>query len=276
MNPTLFKPQNNRSSILLHHTQKFEVLLSILTNGLKVCYSKEHFNTDFYAGIPMICFCDMPISRLSEHIDSFGSYAIGFNKRRLMETYTHLLNPVNYLISARQFKIAEKLRKEALDNNQQIKNLQTVSTLEKLDKNIKSYNDASFLLGYMKPYGYYCEKSYKKEYYGECEWRILLAENTKFETGECYNWIWNEDEFNKWHKEFIESGRILESDLPIMTFGIDDIDVIILDSIEERDRFIEFVKESTKIGGKDIPEDINYKYLLMSKVRFFDEIKKNY
>lgn len=273
MNSTLINPQNNRSSILLHHTRKFEALLSILTNGLKVYYSKEHFNTDFYAGIPMICFCDMPISRLSEHIESYGSYAIGFNKRRLMETYTHLLNPVNYLVSARQFKIAEKLRKEALDNYQQIKGFQTVSTLEELDKNIKKYNEASYLIGYMKRYGDY---RIEKEYYRECEWRILLAENAKFETGESYNWIWNEDEFNKWHKEFIESGRILETNLPIMTFDIDDIDVIILNSVDERKQFIEFIKESTKIGGKDIPDDIKYKFRLMSKVRFFDEIKKNY
>ena len=154
-----------------------------------------------------------------------------------------------------------------------MKDMQCVSTLVELDKNVKSYNEASYLIGFMKRYGDY---RIENEYYRECEWRILLAENVKFKTGECYHWIWNEEVYNKWHKEFIESGRILESDLPIMTFGIDDIDVIILDSIEERDRFIEFVKESTKIGGKDIPEDINYKYLLMSKVRFFDEIKKNY
>lgn len=273
MKPTLINPQNNRSSILLHHTRKFDALLSILTNGLKVCYSKEHFTTDFYAAIPMICFCDMPISRLSEHIESYGSYAIGFNKRRLMEAYTHFLNPVNYLISARQFKIAEKLRKDALDNKQQIKDLKTVSTLENLDKNVINYNEASYLIGYMKRYGDY---KIENEYYRECEWRILLAENAKFETGECYNWIWDEEIFSKWHNEYIKSGRILESNLPIMTFDIDDIDVIILNGIEDRDEFIKFVEEAQKIGGKDIQNDSKYKYRLMSKVRFFDEIKNNY
>ena len=145
--------QNNRSSILLHHTRKYEDLLSILTNGLKVCYSKEHFTTDFYAAIPMICFCDMPISRLSEHIDSYGSYAIGFNKRRLMQKYTHFLNPVNYLISEKQMKIAEMIRKKALENVQKDKDSHPASSLEELDKSIESYNDASYLIGFMKPYG---------------------------------------------------------------------------------------------------------------------------
>lgn len=265
-------PQNNRSSILLHHTKKYEDLLSILTNGIKVCYSKEHFTTDFYAAIPMICFCDMPISRLSDHIDSYGSYAIGFNKIRLMQKYTHLLNPVNYLVSERQIKIAEKIKKATLDSVSQHKDLQTISSLEELDKNVVSYNDASYLIGYMKPYA----NSKKKEYYKECEWRILLEENAKFKTGECYNWIWNEDEYNKWHKRYIESGKILESNLPIMTFDIEDIDVIILKSITERDPFINYVMDLTILGGKALQDDDYYKYLLMSKVRFFDEIKKNY
>lgn len=265
--------QNNRSSILLHHTRKYEDLLSILTNGLKVCYSKEHFTTDFYAAIPMICFCDMPISRLSEHIDSYGSYAIGFNKRRLMQKYTHFLNPVNYLISEKQMKIAEMIRKKALENVQKDKDSHPASSLEELDKSIVSYNDASYLIGFMKPYGNFRKE---KEYYRECEWRFLLAENVKFKTGECYNWIWEEEEYNKWHKEYIESGRILESNLPIMTFDIDDIDVIILKSTTERYPFINYVMDLTKFGGKDLQDNDYYKYLLMSKVRFFDDIKKNY
>lgn len=274
MNQSFINPQNNRSCILLHHTRKYESLISILTYGLKVCYSKEHFNTDFYAAIPMICFCDIPISRLSEHVDSYGSYAIGFNKRQLMRKYTHLLNPVNYIVSERQIKIAEKIRKETLDSVQQYKGSQVSSTLEDLDRSVISYSDASYLIGYMKPYS--DNKKKGKDYYGECEWRILLEENVKFKTGESYNWIWNVDEFNKWHKEYIESGRILDSNLPIMTFDINDIDVIILKSTSERDRFIKSVMNLTRLGGKDMQDNDYNKYLLMSKVRFFDEIKKNY
>lgn len=33
--------------------------------------------------LPMICFCDMPLSNISDHVEVYGHYAIGFNKKEL-------------------------------------------------------------------------------------------------------------------------------------------------------------------------------------------------
>lgn len=128
----------------MHHTKSLETLQSILSNGLKMCYSNENFTKDFYVAIPMICFCDMPLSNISDHVEVYGHYAIGFNKRNLIKQYYKILNPVNYIISAQQFKIVEQLRDAA-------KKI-TAASGEDTEKSPLSYNDACYLLGYMKPF----------------------------------------------------------------------------------------------------------------------------
>ena len=102
MNGTNTKKINmNRvnSSSLFHFTQKLDTLKKIIKNGLRYSFAYEQYpssivqsylspfediNDDLKmangVAIPMISFCDIPITRASEHIDRYGHYMIGLNK----------------------------------------------------------------------------------------------------------------------------------------------------------------------------------------------------
>jgi len=91
------------TDILYHYTWNKENLLSILENGFKPNYSleklglfkekeifkhilsfigdfskQEDINDEF--AIPMICFCDIPLNLVANHINIYGKYSIGLTK----------------------------------------------------------------------------------------------------------------------------------------------------------------------------------------------------
>ena len=73
-----------KSDNLFHFTKNIEFLKSILINGImpRYCLEDSHWvdiDSKFLA-YPMICFCDIPISRISEHTDFYGQYGIGLTK----------------------------------------------------------------------------------------------------------------------------------------------------------------------------------------------------
>lgn len=261
--------KNPRTKLLMHHTKSLETLKSILSNGLKMCYSNENFTKDFHVAIPMICFCDMPLSNISDHVEVYGHYAIGFNKRNLIKQYYQILNPVNYIISAQQFKIVEQLRDAAKK--------MTATSGGDLGPFPFSYKDACYLLGYMKPFSNNANFSTRDyyEYYKECEWRLLLPENSGLKTGEHINWFWNQDEFNEWNMAYKESGRLMESNLPIMEFDANDIEIILLKDKRDIPVIINFITEMTFLGGHDDIDDYQ-RSLLLTKIRCLEEMEDNY
>ena len=110
---------NINASSLFHFTKKIETLESILSNGLRFSYAFEAISPQITANInyssnpkvveellkktgvaiPMISFCDIPITRASTHMERYGKYMIGFNKRHLTEWYKNTINPVLYVHS---------------------------------------------------------------------------------------------------------------------------------------------------------------------------------
>jgi hypothetical protein len=73
------------ASSLFHFTSKLETLLIIIESSrFRASYNVEDIS-DFYpsaklAGIPMICFCDIPLKFISEHPMAYGNYGLGFKK----------------------------------------------------------------------------------------------------------------------------------------------------------------------------------------------------
>ncbi len=89
-----------RSSTLFHFTKHESSFFSILKNGFWAKYCLEDIQwqnggVDFVA-FPMVCFCDIPLGRISEHVDFYGSYGIGLTKEWAKKNN---LNPVAYLSS---------------------------------------------------------------------------------------------------------------------------------------------------------------------------------
>jgi hypothetical protein len=77
-----------KSNTLFHFTCKgnngIEIIIKILEEGFRITPSREDdlftlFGYDLK--IPMICFCDIPLMRVSSHINKFGHYGLGISRK---------------------------------------------------------------------------------------------------------------------------------------------------------------------------------------------------
>jgi len=87
------------SESLFHFTDSIENLENILKNKFYLTFCKEEFklSTQLYSNyLPMISFCDIPLSLAKEQISNYGYYAIGMSKEWGI---SNRLNPVLYLES---------------------------------------------------------------------------------------------------------------------------------------------------------------------------------
>jgi len=85
------------SNSLIHFTNSKNALMNILNEefGIKYC-SEEIITPDgnlMYA-FPMVSFCDIPLSKIKDHIIKYGNYGIGLTKEWGQK---HGLNPVLYV-----------------------------------------------------------------------------------------------------------------------------------------------------------------------------------
>lgn len=72
-----------KSETLFHFTKSLKYLKGILKGGLWPRYCLEDLtwlDIDDHAAYPMVCFCDIPLSRIGEHTDFYGDYGIGLSK----------------------------------------------------------------------------------------------------------------------------------------------------------------------------------------------------
>lgn len=88
-----------KSNTLFHFTKSLETLKLILQNGFWPRYCLEHISwmglEDIdYIAYPMVCFCDIPLSRISEHVDFYGQFGVGVTRQW---AETNNLNPVIYV-----------------------------------------------------------------------------------------------------------------------------------------------------------------------------------
>lgn len=77
------------SNTLFHFTSRRGHLLRILTEEFRPHYAFEDFGNffgslagdrDAAVGIPMVCFCDIPLSQTAAHMNTYGRYALGLTK----------------------------------------------------------------------------------------------------------------------------------------------------------------------------------------------------
>ncbi len=82
---------NISSSVLFHFTNCIDHLKSILRDGFYPHYCLEYTldPRDLKAAtngmpparaIPMVCFCDLPLSLISKHLKEYGCFGIGLSK----------------------------------------------------------------------------------------------------------------------------------------------------------------------------------------------------
>lgn len=84
------------TNTLFHFTSKLDHLLSILEHGFRpgLCLESLPIPGEFVGAIPMVCFCDIPLSQAAAHMEKYGFYAIGLSKTWAS---TRRVSPVLYV-----------------------------------------------------------------------------------------------------------------------------------------------------------------------------------
>lgn len=155
----------NISSETLFHFTNFENLRGILKNEFYPKYSLEVL--DFEGKTPaefayaMICFCDIPLSRIKGHLKHYGNYGIGMSKEWVM---SKKLNPVMYI------------RKGSSLSTWLYSMLNSSNSLKAAENPIAAEIKAglSFMLRYVKSFeGKSNKNGDNVKFYNEREWRYI-------------------------------------------------------------------------------------------------------
>lgn len=161
---------------VIHYTERIEYLKGILkAEGFRLKYCLEElsiFSMDSpisYA-IPIISFCDIPLSEVKNHIDSYGSYGIGLSKSWAKKTG---LNPILYLET--ESKLSHFLKSQV---DRIFENLDKSNKGKKLSKDsFALFGDVIRIMSYCKNYeGHLVRGKINSEtyrFYDEREWRYV-------------------------------------------------------------------------------------------------------
>ena len=152
-----------RSNTLFHFTKNEDVLFNILKNGFWPKYCLEDIrwqNSIEFVAFPMVCFCDIPLARITDHVSFYGSYGIGLSRKWAEKNN---LNPLLYisegsnLCSAIQRIFSHSLESSSKDD-------------------MKPITDCRYLVAHSKPdVGQMIidGNPVSKEFYQESEWRFV-------------------------------------------------------------------------------------------------------
>jgi hypothetical protein len=154
-----------KSSTLFHFTRNVSVLESILVEGFWPRYCLEDVsrlsaNEYDFISFPMVCFCDIPLSRIEEHVDFYGRFGIGMSRKWAEQNG---LNPILYVsgsnnLSSELLQLnvhANELKDEKRDAAKQ--------TMRYIFAHVKPTTGAMVVNGV----------PVQKNFYQECEWRYV-------------------------------------------------------------------------------------------------------
>jgi len=157
-----------RSNSLFHFTKSLNKLSEILKYGFWPRYCLEDIQwaglSEEYAAFPMVCFCDIPISRISEHVDFYGSFGIGLSKEWGIKNN---LNPIMYVTGRNPVHAAL----ESLTA--------MVRALSDESSKQKGLRSLRYILAHTKPMSgrmIVSDALVTKDFYQESEWRFVPSD----------------------------------------------------------------------------------------------------
>ena len=276
------------ASSLLHFTKSMDALKGILEKGFCFSYCCEkvsatinmnelhpeganffrpspHINS--HIAIPMICFCDIPLTRAKLHSDNYGKFIVGVDKDMAITVFGDNINPVMY-------RTSQTIRL-ALHDLSVIK-----ATIDNVDGCYNYKRSLNQLIGNTKPYN---GTANGKDccFYDEREWRILIP----FDYSEDTKWYWNlseeefavkKDEINKilHSSEYAYRGFTtdIDNEEDFMRF----ITHIVVDTEANIPELVEFIlnEEQPLFGYPKVSKRI--RNFLVSRITSFERIEKDY
>jgi len=247
------------SSNTYFHFTKFENLIGILEHNFYPRYCSECTYTSdgntINFSFPIVCFCDIPLSQISNHIKHYGNYGIGLSKEWVLR---NRLNPIIYL--QKQSYLSKKLELVLNSNWESVNALPIKQLLDDRDALI-------YLLMHIKPYEGMQIRNGNKEsirFYDEREWRYI-PDISRLEDEELHLLT------EKYSDEQIKRKNDLLKEYPLK-FEPNDIKYIIIKSENERKDVIKKISEIKSSKSYSF-EDIQ---LLTSKIITVEQINEDF
>lgn len=276
------------ASSLLHFTTSMDAIKGILENGFRFSYCCEMVSAtinmnelhpeganffrpspkaNHHIAIPMICFCDIPLTRAESHSNIYGKFIVGVDKDMAITVFGDNINPVMYRTSQSIGLALHDLSviKATIDNVEGCYNYKR--SLNQLIGNTKPYN------GIVKGEDY-C-------YYNEREWRILIP----YDYSEQTKWYWNlseedfaakKDEINKILHSSEYAYRGFTTDIDDEESFMQFITHIVVDTEANIPELVEFIlnEEQPLFGYQRVSKRI--RNFLVSRITSFERIENDY
>lgn len=221
---------------------------SILKEGFKAFYCLEEVfmgqnNPSGYIGIPMICFCDIPLVYVAKN--NYGKCGIAMSRKWGRR---HHLEPVLYY-----------------PNDLKCQSTKMVNTAFYIFTTDRKRYDEYRILGYSKPMTKPTKvKGRNSDNYVEREWRKVYANPSP------HKWL-TEAEYHKYR------GAKASPKNPIgnpMKFRIEDIDFILVDQ-KNAHKLRQFIMSLVSLCNSTKPLSLDDKYVLLSKILIYEDLVHN-
>lgn len=272
-----------RTSSLFHFTKDPGVLLRILETGLiPNCCQEDlsYFDRTVNVGVPMISFCDIPLTRTSMFKARYGDYVIGLSKEWALRKQ---INPILYvnderiLVSLGFFRayyrtLDEEVKERGGSETSISFNLFSPKSLDGIKAFVNRNNakDAVYsLMGYMKRYISKGPNGSDQSNYIENEWRYVV-------TGEGIDWKWSLEEYMAWRGKGDKPEPSDALKAKKLTFNVEDITHIIVKTESEVHYFVDAILAMKNIGGLDVMLVDDARKLLLTKIISQEKIEKDF
>ncbi len=230
------------SKSLFHFTNEMANLVNILKDGFFwpiYCpeVDKEKKNNIHAYAFPMVCFCDIPLSQISEHTKDYGFYAIAMSKEWAKSKG---VSPVIYYSGKDSLLIRLYTRNEKLISSKD--KALWFALLKKYRGKTWSCKEQDYIM---------------KVLYNEREWRYI-PQNIPYKD------LYMQVKYNEF------SGKAVSDNTRqyVLSFSYDNIRYIILKEEKEREVFLEKLN--------DIISDDMIKKLICSKILTSEQIKEDF
>lgn len=266
---------NISANTLFHFTRDTGNLINILIDGFypRCCMENLEFiygqgtqqlaTTGF--AIPMVCFCDIPLSQISNHVEKYGGYALGLSKEW---GESNGINPVMYELP--NSNAIETIRESIHVTFPYLIN-QSSEDEEYREKMRKIGNELIFFSCYLKPYKgrrWDGEGFNGKEimFYDEKEWRYIPNYNKILEKS-LRPYIFSHEFLDESQK--LEFNEIFKEHFKL-DFKPADIKYIIVDKESE---VLEMAK---KVENIETPFDLDEVKLLITNIFSVERLRDDF
>jgi hypothetical protein len=252
---------------LFHFTDSLENLVNILTNEFRPKFCLEDFSVlrgstmaasapdeEFKWAVPMVCFCDLPLSQTSYHLSIYGNYGIGLTKEWGRRKG---ISPLMYVYSDSLLTVKLIAMIDRVMKNKRAKRLGR--------ELIRDFND---IFSFVKPYeGDFWRRGVtipNVRFYNEREWRFVpsLIHDDPNPWGLTYDVFLDDEKRKAANDQLAQTYRI--------SFEPNDIKYLVVGSESE---IVPLISQIETIKGRYSYDDVR---LLFSRVISAEQIRHDF